>query len=172
MGPALRRRGKPPSTGRKSSLRSGTCEDDFSFLRNYFTAELAKELGLFAYGPACDAAGHSPARAPGAVRSSMREPGCSIWWWRGCFKPRYHYGVPRSSSPTRRGACSGSSTTRRGSGLDREYAGEDVGVHPRAMESARHLASAQRAGRDGRDFAVRRTRTRVADQGKAFQAWP
>jgi len=90
----LYREGKSPIDGTQKLFEIRTSEDDFSFLRNYLTEELAEELRLFAYGPACDCPPNTRQPCPrcGEVVIQSRDLDDVV---EGLLRPRYNYGVPK-----------------------------------------------------------------------------
>lgn len=113
--------GKASLNGTEKLFEIRTCEDDFSFLRNYLTAELAEELGLFVYGPACDCprGTRQPCPRCGDVVIESRELDLVI---ESLLKPRYHYGVPKVVITDTAGGVLRLEHDEPGAVLDREYA--------------------------------------------------
>src|SRR5690606_40617440 len=98
-----------------------TSEDDFSFLRNYLTPGLVKELGLFAYGPACSCPPHTPRPCPrcGDVAIRSRDVDAVV---EAILKPRYNYGAPKVVVTDTAGGVLRLEHDEPGTVLDREYA--------------------------------------------------
>ena len=90
-------------------------------LRNYLTAELAEELCLFAYGPACDCPPNPRQPCPRCgqviIKSRELEPVVE-----GLLQSRYNYGVPKVVISDTAGGVLRLEHDEAGAPLDREYA--------------------------------------------------
>ncbi len=81
-----------PPTGREKLFEVRAEDDDISFLRNYLTLQLVKDLGLFAYGSDCT---HPPGqKCPHCedIVLTSRERDQVV---EALLQPRYNYGMPR-----------------------------------------------------------------------------
>lgn len=87
-------RGESPVNGKEKLFEIRSLEDDFSFLRNYLTRELAEELDLYTYGEACDCRPGTRGACPHCdeVVLKSREPAAIV---EQLLLPRYNYGVPK-----------------------------------------------------------------------------
>lgn len=90
---AMHAAGESPIDGRAKLFEIRSCEDDFSFIRNYLTQELCESLELYAYGPACSGhrAGKGPCPRCDEIRIESRELEEIV---ESLLRPRYNYGVP------------------------------------------------------------------------------
>ncbi|MFS8571466.1 MAG: SpoVR family protein [Clostridia bacterium] len=114
-------RGESRLDGTEKLFEIRTSEDDFSFLRNYLTPELVKELGLFAHGPACSCPPHTPRPCPrcGDVAIRSRDVDAVV---EAILKPRYNYGAPKVVVTDTAGGVLRLEHDEPGTVLDREYA--------------------------------------------------
>jgi stage V sporulation protein R len=89
---ALHAAGDSPVTGRAKLFEVRRTEDDISLLRNYLTADLMAQLGLFTYGHRCiHPVGQRCVRCAQVVLTS-RDRNAVL---EALLAPRYNYGVPR-----------------------------------------------------------------------------
>jgi stage V sporulation protein R len=91
---ALHAAGQSSLTGRQKLFEIRRQEDDISLLCNYLTQELVDELGLFAYGYACEHGPQSQRRCPqcGELAIKSRKLEDVVY---SLVAPRYNYGVPK-----------------------------------------------------------------------------
>jgi stage V sporulation protein R len=90
----LYRAGKSAISGRDKLFEIRTQENDISFLQNYLTQELVEELGLFAYGYACEHGppGQQQCQHCGEMAIQSRKLEDVVY---SLVAPRYNYGAPR-----------------------------------------------------------------------------
>jgi stage V sporulation protein R len=90
----LYRAGKSAISGREKLFEIRTQENDISFLQNYLTQELVEELGLFAYGHACEhrPQGQKRCQQCGELAIQSRKLEDVVY---SLVAPRYNYGAPR-----------------------------------------------------------------------------
>jgi len=86
--------GKSALPGRQKLFEIRTQENDISFLANYLTQELVDELGLFAYGYACEhkPPGQRQCQKCGEMAIKSRKLEDVVY---SLVVPRYNYGAPR-----------------------------------------------------------------------------
>jgi stage V sporulation protein R len=86
--------GEAAITGRDKLFEVRAQENDISFLANYLTQELVDELGLFAYGYACEHApqGQKRCQKCGQMAIQSRKLEDVVY---SLVAPRYNYGAPR-----------------------------------------------------------------------------
>lgn len=86
--------GKSKIDGTEKLFEVRTYEDDFSFLRNFLTEELAEKLNLFTYGPACECPPNPRHPCPRCndVVVKSRDLDAVL---EELLVPRYNYGVPK-----------------------------------------------------------------------------
>ena len=90
----LYRAGKSAISGREKLFEIRTQENDISFLQNYLTQELVEELGLFAYGHACEHGpqGQKRCQKCGELAIQSRKLEDVVY---SLVAPHYNYGAPR-----------------------------------------------------------------------------
>ena len=118
----LKAKGESPIDGRQKLFEIRELEDDFSFIRNYLTKELAEELGLYTYGPACDCPPNARRPCPrcGDIVIQSRDLPAVV---EGILKGRYNYGVPKVVvAGTERGTLRLVQEDKENGGLEPSYA--------------------------------------------------
>lgn len=83
--------GSLPPTGREKIFEVRALEDDLSFIRNYLTIDLIRDLELFAYGERTQSNISKPAPSGTDIIITSREQEAII---EALIAPRYNYGIP------------------------------------------------------------------------------
>ncbi|MDP3778838.1 MAG: SpoVR family protein [bacterium] len=84
--------GPMPLTGREKLFEVRRTEDDISFIRNYFTLDLAQKFELFTYSDQQPPGNPKPAAKEATIVVTSRDHEAII---EALVAPRYNYGVPQ-----------------------------------------------------------------------------
>jgi stage V sporulation protein R len=138
--------GTSPLTGRQKIFEVRSTEDDLSFLRNYLTAGLVEQLGLFTFGTPCK---HPPGQRCDRCRHlviTARERDAVV---EALLTPRYNYGVPRIVvQDVTNNVLSLEHLDRSRSYLDRQYATSTLAYIAELWKHPVQLLTSDETGRD------------------------
>jgi stage V sporulation protein R len=135
-----------PMTGREKIFEVRRTEDDISFLRNYLTTKLVKDLGLFAYGSDCTHPPGEKCQHCENVVLTSRERDAVV---ESLLTPRYNYGMPRIvvtdvANQTLRLEHLDRTTTF----LDRRFANQTLAYIAEVWKHPVHLLTSDEHGKD------------------------